>query len=82
MREGGHRRVRTQVGDTDFGYPVKSLPKMLQRRADGRLQRKEPRLEWLMDLDVELLSVATRKPTNAEMLQRWLGFESRVNRRG
>ena len=82
MRVGGHRRVRTQVGDPDFGYPPKSLPLILQRRADGRMQKREPKLEWLMDLDVELVSVSERKPTNAELLQRWLGIESRVSNKG
>eukprot|EP00966_Prymnesium_polylepis_P088916 2057544-Prymnesium_polylepis.1 len=75
MREGGHRRVRTQLGDPNFGYGESDLPKAFVRHQHGMAERRLNR-EWLMDVDVELISVAATKPTRAQMLQRWLGVES------
>ena len=78
MREGGLRRVRTQVGDPDFGYPEKRLPRIFETTVRGQVSRRLQR-EWLMDVEVELLSVET-KLTRTERFQRWLGLESLMDK--
>ncbi|KAL1508568.1 hypothetical protein AB1Y20_004667 [Prymnesium parvum] len=73
MREGGRRRVRVQVGDPTFGFG-KEVPRLYTRGEHGRVHRTvQP--EWLMDIEVELLAVASAPPTRRERLLRWLGIK-------
>eukprot|EP00326_Haptolina_ericina_P029582 CAMPEP_0181173966 /NCGR_PEP_ID=MMETSP1096-20121128/3283_1 /TAXON_ID=156174 ORGANISM="Chrysochromulina ericina, Strain CCMP281" /NCGR_SAMPLE_ID=MMETSP1096 /ASSEMBLY_ACC=CAM_ASM_000453 /LENGTH=120 /DNA_ID=CAMNT_0023261833 /DNA_START=147 /DNA_END=509 /DNA_ORIENTATION=+ len=69
MREGGKRRVRVQLQDSEYGFRV--LPTLLEvHNGQGLRQYHKRRLrgEWFVDIEVELVSVLPERP------QRWWPF--------
>lgn len=60
MQVGGRRRVRVNLGDADFGYL--EIPRVL----DGHLLPRILKGDWLMDVEVTLVSVKPERPSRWE----------------
>ena len=60
MHTGGRRRVRTTMGDADFGY--REMPRVL----DEHLLPRFFKGEWLMDIEVTLVAVRPERPSRWE----------------
>ena len=60
MHTGGRRRVRTTLGDADFGY--REMPRVL----DEHLLPRFFKGEWLMDIEVTLVAVRPERPSRWE----------------
>ena len=60
MREGGRRRVRTTLADPDFGY------RMLPNLRDEEFRPRYLVGDWLIDVEVTLVSVRPERPTRWE----------------
>lgn len=59
MRKNGCRRVRTQLGDSNFGY--RHPPRVTEVR-NGELYERRLKGEWLIDVEVKLESVSENAP--------------------
>ena len=68
MRVGGRRRLRTAVGEPDFGY--RNAPPCTQRDAHDRRVPRNLQRDWLMDVEVELVAVSSEPPPTP--LHMWL----------
>ena len=66
MREGGERRVRTNVYDPDFGYTKEGAAELVE----GRVLQAD----WLVDVRVHLVDVRPARPPAWERL--WERFRS------
>lgn len=60
MQVGGRRRVRVNLGDADFGYL--EIPRVLDAHLLPRLLKGD----WLMDVEVTLVSVQPERPSRWE----------------
>ena len=60
MQVGGRRRVRVNLGDADFGYI--EIPRVLDAHLLPRLLKGD----WLMDVEVTLVSVKPERPSRWE----------------
>ena len=60
MQVGGRRRVRVNLGDADFGYL--EIPRVLDAHLLPRLLKGD----WLMDVEVTLVSVKPERPSRWE----------------
>jgi len=60
MQVGGRRRIRVTLGDADFGYI--EVPLVL----DSQLRPRLLKGDWLMDVEVTLVSVRPERPSRWE----------------
>ena len=65
MQVGGRRRVRVNLGDADFGYL--EIPRVLDAHLLPRLLKGD----WLMDVEVTLVSVKPERPSRWERTRRF-----------
>ena len=63
MRVGGRRRVRTALGEPDFGY--RHPPDAVSRDFEGRRIPRSFQVDWLIDVEIALLAVSDQPPPSA-----------------
>lgn len=61
MRVGGRRRVRTAMGEPDFGYREEPAG-VYTRDCEGRRVPRKFQADWLIDVEISLLAVSNQPP--------------------